>query len=46
MLIEFFFGNRAYGIASASEVYYGTTIKKFKFAQWAMIAGFRKPLPQ
>ncbi|GIS76457.1 MAG: hypothetical protein CM1200mP12_21760 [Gammaproteobacteria bacterium] len=42
MLIEYFFGNRAYGIASASEVYYGTTIKDLNLAQWAMIAGLPK----
>ncbi|GIS76126.1 MAG: hypothetical protein CM1200mP12_18450 [Gammaproteobacteria bacterium] len=32
MLIEFFLGNRAYGIASASEVYYGTSIKDLNLA--------------
>ena len=37
-----FLGNRAYGIASASEVYYGTTIKDLNLAQWAMIAGLPK----
>ena len=37
-----FLGNRAYGIASASEVYYGASIKDLNLAQWAMIAG----LPQ
>ena len=33
-----FFGNRAYGIAAASEVYYGVSIKELNLAQWAMIA--------
>ena len=37
-----FLGNRAYGIASASEVYYGTSIKDLNLAQWAMIAGLPK----
>ena len=37
-----FLGNRAYGIASASEVYYGASIKNLNLAQWAMIAGLPK----
>ncbi|MBE20443.1 MAG: peptidase [Gammaproteobacteria bacterium] len=37
-----FLGNRAYGIASASEVYYGSKIKDLNIAQWAMIAGLPK----
>ena len=37
-----FFGNRAYGIAAASEVYYGATIKELNLAQWAMIASLPK----
>ena len=37
-----FLGNRAYGIASASEVYYGTSINDLNIAQWAMIAGLPK----
>ncbi len=37
-----FLGNRAYGIASASEVYYGASIKDLNLAQWAMIAGLPK----
>lgn len=37
-----FLGNRAYGIASASEVYYGLSIKDLNLAQWAMIAGLPK----
>ena len=37
-----FFGNRAYGIAAASEVYYGTSIEELNLAQWAMIASLPK----
>ena len=37
-----FFGNRAYGISAASEVYYGKSISELNLAQWAMIAS----LPQ
>ena len=37
-----FLGNRAYGIASASEVYYGASIEDLNLAQWAMIAGLPK----
>ena len=37
-----FFGNRAYGIAAASEVYYGSSIKELNLAQWAMIASLPK----
>ena len=37
-----FFGNRAYGIAAASEVYYGVSIKELNLAQWAMIASLPK----
>ena len=37
-----FFGNRAYGIAAASEVYYGASIKELNLAQWAMIASLPK----
>jgi len=37
-----FLGNRAYGIASASEVYFGTPIEDLNLAQWAMIAGLPK----
>ena len=35
-------GNRAYGIAAASEVYYGKPISDINLAQWAMIAGLPK----
>ena len=37
-----FFGNRAYGIKAASEVYYGKSISDLNLAQWSMIAS----LPQ
>ncbi|MEC7865883.1 MAG: PBP1A family penicillin-binding protein [Pseudomonadota bacterium] len=37
-----FLGNRAYGIASASEVYFGKSIEDLNLAQWAMIAGLPK----
>ncbi len=37
-----FFGNRAYGIAAASEVYYGKPLHKLNLAQWAMIAALPK----
>ena len=37
-----FFGNRAYGIAAASEVYYGKPLKELNLAQWAMIAALPK----
>lgn len=37
-----FLGNRAYGIAAASEVYYGSKISDLNLAQWAMIAGLPK----
>ena len=37
-----FFGNRAYGIAAASEVYYGKSLNELNLAQWAMIAALPK----
>ena len=37
-----FFGNRAYGIAAASEVYYGRPLSELNLAQWAMIAALPK----
>ena len=37
-----FFGNRAYGIAAASEVYYGKSLAELNLAQWAMIAALPK----
>jgi len=41
-LNKIYFGKRAYGVAAAAEVYYGTTVDKLNLAQIAMIAG----LPQ
>tara|TARA_E500000331_G_scaffold357052_1_gene417350 strand:- start:1181 stop:3553 length:2373 start_codon:yes stop_codon:yes gene_type:complete len=37
-----FFGNRAYGVAAASEVYYGKSLSDLNLAQWAMIAALPK----
>jgi len=37
-----FFGNRAYGIAAASEVYYGKSLNQLNLSQWAMIAALPK----
>ena len=37
-----FLGNRAYGIAAASEVYYGKTVSTLNLAQIAMIAALPK----
>ena len=37
-----FFGNRAYGIAAASEVYYGKPLSELNLAQWAMISALPK----
>jgi penicillin-binding protein 1A len=41
-LNKIYFGKRAYGVASAAQVYYGTTVDKLTLDQIAMIAG----LPQ
>ena len=41
-LNKIYFGKRAYGIASAAAVYYGTTVDKLSLDQMAMLAG----LPQ
>lgn len=41
-LNKIYFGKRAYGVAAAAEVYYGTTVDKLTLAQIAMLAG----LPQ
>jgi len=41
-LNKIYFGKRAYGIAAAAEVYYGTTVDRLTLDQVAMIAG----LPQ
>ena len=40
-----FFGNRAYGIAAASEVYYGKPLEDLNLSQWAMIAALPKEAP-
>lgn len=39
---KIFLGNRAYGIQSASQVYYGKNIDQLNLAQLAMIAGLPK----
>ncbi len=41
-LNKIYFGNRAYGVAAAAEVYYGLKLNELNLAQMAMIAG----LPQ
>lgn len=41
-LNRIYFGKRAYGVAAAAEVYYGTTVEELTLDQIAMIAG----LPQ
>lgn len=41
-LNKIFLGKRAYGIGSAAEVYYGTTVDQLTLAQSAMIAGLPK----
>lgn len=41
-LNKIFLGNRAYGIASAAEVYYGKNVSELSLAQIAMIAGLPK----
>lgn len=41
-LNKIYFGKRAYGVAAAAEVYYGTTVENLTLAQMAMLAG----LPQ
>lgn len=41
-LNKIYLGQRAYGVAAAAQVYYGTTIDQLDLAQFAMIAG----LPQ
>lgn len=41
-LNKIYFGKRAYGVAAAAEVYYGTTVDKLTLDQVAMLAG----LPQ
>ncbi|MBU2886617.1 penicillin-binding protein 1A [Gilvimarinus agarilyticus] len=39
---KIYFGNRAYGIQAAANVYYGKDINDLSLAQWAMIAGLPK----
>ncbi len=41
-LNKIYLGNRAYGIASAAETYYGKTLSELTLAQSAMIAGLPK----
>ena len=41
-LNKIFLGKRAYGVAAASEIYYGLPIKSLNLAQIAMIAGLPK----
>ena len=41
-LNKIFLGNRAYGVGSAAEIYYGKTLDKLTLAQTAMIAGLPK----
>lgn len=41
-LNKIFFGNRAYGVAAAAEVYYGKNINQLSIDQYAMIAGIPK----
>ncbi|OGT20208.1 MAG: peptidase, partial [Gammaproteobacteria bacterium RBG_16_57_12] len=41
-LNKIYYGNRAYGVAAAAQVYYGTDIHKLTTAQIAMIAGLPK----
>jgi len=41
-LNKIFFGNRAYGIAAAAEVYYGKSIRDLSIDQYAMLAGIPK----
>ncbi len=38
-LNKIFLGQRAYGVASAAQVYYGKTLSELTLAQYAMIAG-------
>ena len=41
-LNKIFFGNRAYGVAAAAEVYYGKPLQQLAIDQYAMIAGIPK----
>jgi len=39
---KIYFGNRAYGIQAAANVYYGKNIDELSLPEWAMIAGLPK----
>ncbi len=39
---KMFFGNRAYGIQAAAQIYYGKDIDELELHQWAMIVGVLK----
>ncbi|MCL4152770.1 UNVERIFIED_CONTAM: hypothetical protein GTU68_061860, partial [Idotea baltica] len=41
-LNKIYLGNRAYGVGSAAEIYYGKTLSDLSLAQKAMIAGLPK----
>jgi penicillin-binding protein 1A len=41
-LNKIFLGNRAYGVAAASEIYYGKTLDQLSLDQYAMLAGLPK----
>ncbi|ADE16904.1 penicillin-binding protein, 1A family [Nitrosococcus halophilus Nc 4] len=41
-LNKIYLGNRAYGVAAAAQVYYGTTLDKLELSQLAMVAGLPK----
>lgn len=41
-LNKILFGNRAYGVAAAADVYYGKPLKDLTLAQYAMLAGIPK----
>jgi penicillin-binding protein 1A len=41
-LNKIFFGNRAYGVAAAAEIYYGKPLDQLSLDQYAMLAGIPK----
>src|SRR5579872_999383 len=41
-LNKIFFGNRAYGVAAAAQIYYGKSLDQLDLAQYAMLAGLPK----
>lgn len=41
-LNKIYLGNRAYGVGSASQIYYGKPIEELTLAQYAMVAGLPK----